>query len=58
MNVIVGKFSLYDFDVYALIDPGSTHSYISTFILKGRDMQVETTEYDVLVTNSLGRVQE
>ena len=27
-DVIIGTFSLYDTDVVALIDPGSTHSYV------------------------------
>ena len=27
-GVIVGTFTLFDIDLYALIDPGSTHSYI------------------------------
>ena len=28
-NVIMGKISLFDIEVYALIDPGSTHSFIA-----------------------------
>ena len=27
-RVIAGTFTLFDNDLYALIDPGSTHSYI------------------------------
>ena len=27
-RVIAGTFTLFDIDLYALIDPGSTHSYI------------------------------
>ena len=27
-DVIAGIFSLYDIEMYALIDPGPTHSYI------------------------------
>ena len=27
-RVIAGTFILFDIDLYALIDPGSTHSYI------------------------------
>ena len=27
-GVIAGTFTLFDIDLYALIDPGSTHSYI------------------------------
>ena len=29
-KVIAGIFSLYDMEIHALIDPGSTHSYICT----------------------------
>ena len=29
-EVIAGIFSLYDIEMHALIDPGSTHSYICT----------------------------
>ena len=28
-KVIAGIFSLYDIEMHALIDPGSTHSYVS-----------------------------
>ena len=28
LRVITGIFTLFDIDLYALIDPGSTHSYI------------------------------
>ena len=31
-NVIVGNFQIFDTSVHALIDPGSTHSYICTDI--------------------------
>ena len=27
-KVVVGIFSLYDIEMHALIDPGSTHSYV------------------------------
>ena len=29
-EVIRGKISLFDFEVYALIDPGATHSFIAS----------------------------
>ena len=31
-DVIVGNFSIFDIIVHALIDPGSTHSYVCTDI--------------------------
>lgn len=32
-DVIIGTISLFDVIVYALIDPGSTHSYLCTTFL-------------------------
>ncbi|XP_057984546.1 uncharacterized protein LOC131169346 [Hevea brasiliensis] len=53
-NVIVGTFSLFNSEVHALIDPGSTHSYMCTAIPVERGLKVETIEQDILVTNPLG----
>ena len=33
LDVIVGNFTIFDTIVHALIDPGSTHSYVCTDIL-------------------------
>ena len=40
--------------VSALIDPGSTHSYICTNIPSLGNLPRSETEYDILVTNPLG----
>ena len=53
-DVIVGKFSIFETNVYALIDPGSTHSYVCTFIPSLVSIPKSETEYDILVTNPLG----
>ena len=53
-DVIVGKFSIFDIIVHALIDPGSTHSYVCTDIASLGKLPMSETEYDILVTNSLG----
>ena len=53
-DVIVGKFSIFDTNVYALIDPGSIHSYVCTSILSLGSLSKSETEYDILVTNPLG----
>ena len=53
-DVIVGKFSIFETNVYALIDPSSTHSYICTTILSLGSLPKSETEYDILVTNPLG----
>ena len=53
-DVIVGKFSIFETNAYALIDPGSTHSYICTTIPSLGSLPMSETEYDILVTNPLG----
>ena len=53
-EVIVGIFFLYDIEMHALIDPGSTHSYICTKHVFDRMPSTEQLPYDMLVTSSLG----
>ena len=53
-EVIVGIFSLYDMEIYALIDPGSTHSYVCTEHLFDKIPSVEQLEYGMHVTSPLG----
>ena len=53
-DVIVGKFSIFETNVYALIDLSSTHSYICTAILSLGSLPKSEIEYDILVTNPLG----
>ena len=53
-DVIVGKFSIFETNVYALIDPSSTHSYIFTAIPSLGSLRKSETEYDILVINPLG----
>ena len=53
-NVITGNFQIFDTTVHALIDPGSTHSYIYTDIPTVKNLPKSGTEYDILVTNPLG----
>ena len=53
-DVIVGKFSIFETNVYALIDPGSTHSYICTAIPSLGILPKSETEYDILMKNPLG----
>ena len=52
-DVIVGKFSIFEINVYALIDPGSTHSYVCTSIPSLGSLPKCETEYNILVTNPL-----
>ena len=53
-DVIVGNFQIFDTTVHALIDPGSTHSYICTDIPGLGKLPRSETEYNILVTNPLG----
>ena len=53
-DVIVGNFQIFDTIVHALIDPGSTHSYICIDIPSVKNLPRSGTEYDILVTNPLG----
>ena len=52
-DVIVSNFQIFGTIVYALIDPGSTHSYICTNIPSLGNLPRSETEYDILVTNPL-----
>ena len=52
-NVIVGNFHIFETIVHALIDPGSTHSYVCTSIPSLGSLPKNEIEYDILVTNPL-----
>lgn len=54
-DVIAGTFALLDTAIIALIDLGSTHSYICTSLASEKKMFIESTKFDVKVSNSLGR---
>ena len=53
-DVIVGNFTVFDTIVHALIDPGSTYSYVCSNIPNLGNLPRSDTEYDILVTNPLG----
>ncbi|KAA3470271.1 DNA/RNA polymerases superfamily protein [Gossypium australe] len=54
-DVIIGTFPLLDIDIIALIDPGSTHSYICTNLVTVKNLPIEFTEFVVEVSNPLGQ---
>ena len=54
LKVIVGMFSLYDIEMHALIDPGSTHSYVCIEHVFDKIPVVERLAYDMHVTSLLG----
>ena len=53
-DVIVGNFTIFDTIVHALIDLGSTHSYVCTNIPNLGNLLRSEIEYDILVTNPPG----
>ncbi|XP_016742504.1 uncharacterized protein [Gossypium hirsutum] len=46
-DVITSTLSFIDIDVIALIDPGSTHSYVCTKLVSSKRLPVESTEFMV-----------
>ena len=54
LRVITGNFTLYNTEIHALIDPGSTHSYICIEQLSDKFPSVEPLAYDMFVTSPLG----
>ncbi|KAG8478562.1 hypothetical protein CXB51_028470 [Gossypium anomalum] len=54
-DVIIGTFTLFDTIVIALIDPGSTHSYVCETLASSKTLPVESTEFVIRVSNPLGR---
>ena len=53
-GVIAGNFTLYNTEIHALIDLGSTHSYICIEQLSDKLPSVEPLAYEILVTSPLG----
>ena len=53
-GVIVSNFTIFDTIMHALIDPGSTHSYICTDIPNLGNLPRSETKYDIMVTNPFG----
>ena len=53
-EVIAGIFSLYDTKMHALIDPGSTHSYMCMEHVFDKVTTMEKLAYDMHVTSPLG----
>ena len=54
LGVIADILSLYDIEMHALIDPGSTHSYFYTEHLFDKMPLVEKLAYDMHVISPLG----
>ena len=54
LDVIVGNFHIFETTVHALIDRGSTHSFVCISIPSLGSLPKNETEYDILVINPLG----
>ncbi|KAG8475938.1 hypothetical protein CXB51_032993 [Gossypium anomalum] len=54
-DVITGTFTLFDTNVIALIDPGSTHSYVCETLASSETLPVESIEFVIRVLNLLGQ---
>ncbi|KAA3461216.1 reverse transcriptase [Gossypium australe] len=55
LDVIMGTFTLYGTSMIALIDPGSTHSYVCMSLVSSKTFPVESTEFVIKVSNPLGK---
>ena len=53
-RVIAGTFTLFHIDLYALIDPSSTYSYIFMEQMSDKLPSIKLLAYDLLVTSPLG----
>ena len=53
-GVIAGTFTLFDIDLYALIDPGSTHSYICMEQMSDKLPSIKLLAYELRVTSPMG----
>ena len=53
-GVTTGNFTIYDNEMHALVDPGSTHSYICIDQLSDKLPSVEPLAYNMHVTSPLG----
>ena len=53
-EAIAGIFSLYDIEMHALIDPGSTHSYVCMEHVFDKVPTMEKLAYGMHVTSPLG----
>ena len=53
-EVIAGIFSFFDIEINALIDPGSTHSYVCMEHVLDKVPATEKLAYDMHVTSPLG----
>ena len=55
-GVLAGTLTLFDIDLYALIDSSSTHSYICMEKMSDKLPSIKLLAYDLLVTSPLGHI--
>lgn len=54
-DIITGTFSLYDTNVFSLIDPRSTHLYVCMNLVSSKSLPIESIEFVIKVSNPLGK---
>ncbi|KAA3480517.1 DNA/RNA polymerases superfamily protein [Gossypium australe] len=54
-DFITSTFTLYDTNVFALINPGSTHTYICMNLVSSKSLLIESIESVIRVSNLLGK---
>ncbi|KAE8723570.1 Detected protein of unknown function [Hibiscus syriacus] len=54
-EVIAGTFTIYYTTYFALLDNGSTHSYVSSSVSRNLQIPIENTENTVTVTSPVGQ---
>ncbi|KAE8664148.1 Detected protein of unknown function [Hibiscus syriacus] len=54
-EVIAGTFTIYSIPYFALLDNGSTHSYVSSSVSRNLQISIENTKNTVTVTSPVGQ---
>lgn len=54
-DVVIGIFLLYSIPIYALIDTGSSYSYVSSSFIKLGNLKFELSKVAMVVSNPLGQ---
>ena len=53
-NIVTGMLRIFQFDVYALLDPGSSFSYVTPLIAMNFEMSPEIIPKTILVSTPVG----
>ena len=58
LDVIASTFTIFSVPYFALLDNGSTHSYVSSSVSQSLEIPVETIDYVVTVMSPVGQSVE